>query len=154
MHTKFKEVETHTLNPNQLSAGDDRRIHHGINKARDVIEAASGKNEGMGILDNDYKAAFDYMVLTWVLKVLKAKGLDMEVINMILNLYSNNLTVVVVNNVQGSCFPNTRSLFVKETGQVQYSSAMLLETESNSNLHLQLPFSIHIYRCLQVDSLH
>ena len=45
------------------------------------------------------------MVLTWVLKVLKAKGLDMEVINMILNLY---LTVAVVNNVQGSCFPNTR----------------------------------------------
>ena len=48
------------------------------------------------------------MVLTWVLKVLKAKGLDMEVINTILNLYSNNLTIVVVNNTQGRCFMNTR----------------------------------------------
>ena len=41
-------------------------------------------------------------------QVLEAKGLDKEVINSILNLYSNNLTVGVFNNVQGSCFPNTR----------------------------------------------
>ena len=108
MNAEFKKVATHTINPNQLSAGDDRRIHYGINKARDAIEAAGGKNEGMGILDNDYKAAFDYMVQTWVLKVLKAKGLATEVIHTILNLYSIKLTVVVFNNVQGSCFPNTR----------------------------------------------
>ena len=108
VNKKFKKVATHTLSPHQLSAGDDRRIHHGINSARDAIHAAGCKNEGVGILDNDYKAAFDYMVLTWVLKVLQAKGLDKEVINSILNLYGNNLTVVVVNNVQGSCFPNTR----------------------------------------------
>ena len=62
----------------------------------------------MGILDNDYKAAFDYMVLTWVLKVLKAKGLDNEVINIIKNLYENSLSIVVVNNVHGSCFVNNR----------------------------------------------
>ena len=43
--TKFKEVATHTLNPNQLSAGDDRRIHHGINKAMEVIDRVLG--EGM-----------------------------------------------------------------------------------------------------------
>ena len=61
-----------------------------------------------GILDNDYKAAFDYMVRTCVLNVLEAKGMDKESINSILNLYSNNLKVVVVNNVQGSCFPNIR----------------------------------------------
>ena len=108
INKKFKTVATHTLSPNQLSVGDDRRIHHGINKARDAIQAAGSRNEGVGILDNDYKAAFDYMVLTWILKVLQAKGLDIEVINTILNLYGNNLTVVVVNNVQGSCFLNTR----------------------------------------------
>ena len=34
----------------------------------------------MGILDNDYMAAFDYMVLTWVFRVLEAKGLDREVV--------------------------------------------------------------------------
>ena len=108
VNKKFKKVATHTLSPHQLSAGDDRRIHHGINRARDAIMAAGSKNDGVGILDNDYKAAFDYMVLTWVLKVLLAKGLDQEIINSILNIYGNNLTVVVVNNIQGSCFPNTR----------------------------------------------
>ena len=108
VNKKFKDVATHTLSHNQLSAGDDRRIHHGINKARDAIQAAGSRQDGVGILDNDYKAAFDYMVLTWVLKVLEAKGLDRQVINTILNLYGNNLTVVVVNNVQGSCYPNSR----------------------------------------------
>ena len=36
---RFKSVATHTLSPCQLSAGDDRRIHHGINAARDAIRA-------------------------------------------------------------------------------------------------------------------
>ena len=40
--------------------------------------------------------------------MLEAKGLDKEVINIIRNLYNNNLTIVVVNNVQGSCFLNSR----------------------------------------------
>ena len=106
MNMKVKKVATHTMSPHQLSVGDDRRIHHGINRARDAIQAAGSRNDGAGILDNDYKAAFDYMVLIWVLKVLKAKGLDQEIINSIMNIYENNLTVVVVNNVQGSCFAN------------------------------------------------
>ena len=97
LNNRFKKVATHSLNPNQLSAGDDIRIHHGINTARDAILAANNSNEGTGILDNDYKDAFDYMVLLWVLKVLKAKGLDQEVNNMILNMYDNSLTVVVAN---------------------------------------------------------
>ena len=108
INNRFKKVTTHTLNPNQLSAGDDRRIHHGINRARDAIQAAGSMDQGVGILDNDYQSAFDYMVLTWVFQVLEAKGLDKEVINIIRNLYNNNLTIVVVNNVQGRCFLNTR----------------------------------------------
>ena len=63
-NSRFKKVATHTLNPNQLSAGDDRRINHGINKARDAIYMANSRNQGAGILDNDYMAAFDYMVFT------------------------------------------------------------------------------------------
>ena len=107
-NNRFKKVATHTLSPAQLSVGDNRRIHHGINKARDAIQAANGRNQGCGILDNDYKAAFDYMVLIWVMKVLKAKGLDQQVINRLYNIYDNSLTVVVVNNVQGKCFLNLR----------------------------------------------
>ena len=108
LNNRFKKVTTHTLNANQLSAGNNRRIHHGINRARDAIQSATSRGEGVGILDNDYQSAFDYMVLTWILKVLKAKGLHKEVINLILNLYSNNLTIVVVNGVQGRCLANMR----------------------------------------------
>ena len=88
--------------------GSDRRIHHGINKARDAIFMASERNQKCGILDNDYKAAFDFMVLKWVFKVLLAKGIDEEVVNRFHNLYNNHMTVVVVNGVQGGCFPNIR----------------------------------------------
>ena len=75
-NNRFKKVSTHTLSHSQLAAGDDRRIHHGINKARDAILAAANSREGMGILDNDYKAAFHFMVLLWVLKVLAQKVID------------------------------------------------------------------------------
>ena len=107
-NTRFKKVATHTLNSNQLSAGDDRRIHHGICKARDAINAANSRNQGAGILDNDYMAAFDFMVLTWVFKVLEAKGLDHQVIRRLKNMYENHLTVEVINNKQGRCFENKR----------------------------------------------
>ena len=105
---RLKKVATHTLNQNQLSAGDDRRIHHGINKARDAIFMASSRNQGAGILDNDYMAAFDFMVLTWVFQVLEAKGVAKQFINTLRNMYDNHLTVVVVNNIQGKCFKNYR----------------------------------------------
>ena len=107
-NTRLKKVATHTLNPNQLSVGSDRKIHHGINKARDASMAASGRNQGSGILDNDYRAAFDLMVLTWVFRVLKAKGLDEQVINRLRSMYKDHWTVVVINNIHGSCFPNNR----------------------------------------------
>ena len=107
-NNRFKKVATHTLSPCQLAAGDDRRIHHGINSAHDAIAAAGTGREGVGILDNDYKAAFDFMVLTWVLKVLLAKGLALEVINRLLNLYSDNITIVVINNILGQSYENKR----------------------------------------------
>ena len=56
---RLKQVATHTLSPCQLAIGDDRRIHHGINQARDAIMAAGQGKEGVGILDNDYQAAFN-----------------------------------------------------------------------------------------------
>jgi hypothetical protein len=63
---------------------------------------------GAGILDNDYQAAFDYMVLLCVLDVLKAKGLSEDTIKHLINLYSNNITIVVVNNILGRRFENKR----------------------------------------------
>ena len=105
----LRSVATHALSPLQLVAGDDRRIHHGINLARDAINAA-GKagHPGCGILDTDLIAAFDWLCLDWTYKVLERKGLDKEVIKRLQNLYSNSKSVVVVNNMQGKTVPNLR----------------------------------------------
>ena len=40
--------------------------------------------------------------------VLEKKGLDKKVISRIKNLYRNNLTIVVVNNIQGKAVKNVR----------------------------------------------
>ena len=60
---RFKKLATHTLSPKQLVAEDNRRIHHGINSARDAITQAGLSKKGCGIVDNDYKAAFDFLVM-------------------------------------------------------------------------------------------
>ena len=105
----LKDTATHTLSPLQLVAGSDRRIHHGINQARNAIFAA-GKagHPGCGILDTDLIAAFDFLCMAWVFMVLEKKGLDMEVIKRLKNLYSDSLTIVMVNNIPGKTVTNTR----------------------------------------------
>ena len=105
---RLKSVATHTLSPCQLSAGNNRRIHHGINQARDAIIAVGERGEGAGILDNDYQSAFDFMVLLWVFKVLEAKGLDKKVIESLKNIYSDNITIIVVNTIPGRSVKNIR----------------------------------------------
>ena len=59
-------------------------------------------------MDNDFKTAFDFLVMTWVFDVLKAKGLSQDVIDRLQNLYHDNVTVVVVNNKMGRAFTNVR----------------------------------------------
>ena len=97
----LKSSATHTLSHLQLVAGDDRRIHHGINSARNAIYAAGrAGHPGCGILDTDLIAAFDWLCLDWTYQVLERKGLDKQVITRLKNLYSNSVSVVVVN---GQC---------------------------------------------------
>ena len=105
---KLKKTLTHTLSPLQLVAGDDRRIHHGINLARDAIWAAGKQGSGCGILDTDLVAGFDFMTLTWCLKVLEKKGACQEFLTRLKNLYSNNYSIVVVNNILGAAVKNIR----------------------------------------------
>ena len=106
---RFKATATKTLSPYQLVAGDDRQIHHGINLARDAIHAASKlTRQGCGIADTDYEAAFDFLVMNWVFLVLKKKGVCEEVIKRLQNLYEDNLSIVVVNNIEGKCVKNLR----------------------------------------------
>ena len=105
----FRNVATHTLSPLQLVPGNDRGIHHGINLARNAIYAA-GKpgHPGCGILDTDLVAAFDWLCLSWTYMVLEKKGLDKQVIDRLKNLYSNSVSIVVVNNVWGRTVKNIR----------------------------------------------
>ena len=56
--SRFTKVLTHTLSPNQLALGDDRRITFGICMARDAIYAANMRKVGCGIADNDFEATF------------------------------------------------------------------------------------------------
>ena len=105
---RLKKTLTHTLSPLQLVAGDDRRIHHGINLARDAIWAAGRRGLGCGILDTDLEAGFDYMTLSWCLKVLRKKGANPDFIAKLKNLYDKHLSVVVVNNIPGAAIQNTR----------------------------------------------
>ena len=105
---RLKKLSTHTLSNNQLVAGDNRRIHHGINKARDAISAASKMQSGCGIADTDFMQAFDWMCLRWIWAVLEAKGMDNSVISRYINLYKDNISICVMNNTLGSIFPNIR----------------------------------------------
>ena len=106
---KMKKTATHSLSHLQLVAGDDRRIHHGINLARNAIYAASKPgHKGCGILDTDLIAAFDYLCLEWAYMVLERKGLHRNAINRLRNLYSDNISVIVVNNIEGKAVKNIR----------------------------------------------
>ena len=48
------------------------------------------------------------MVLTWVQLVLRKKGMCEEAISRATNLYSDNISIVVVNNMMGKVIKNVR----------------------------------------------
>ena len=96
---RFRKVGYRVLSPLQYVAGHDRTIHHGIARARDAIEAATRTNIECGIGDQDYIAAFDFLVLSWVWLVLERKGVNAATIFRLKNLYANGITIPVVNNI-------------------------------------------------------
>ena len=67
---------TRTHSPFHLVSGDDRRIHLGINLARDAIYASGKIKTGCGLLDTDYLADFYVLDMSWVFQVLRRKGLE------------------------------------------------------------------------------
>lgn len=53
-------------------------------------------------MDLDFVAAFDFTVLEWVFKVMRALGVCEDVINRLYNIYSDCITIPVINNIPGS----------------------------------------------------
>ena len=105
---RYSKVLNHTLSPQQIAMGDDRRISFGICLARDAIYAASMRKEGCAIADNDFEAAFDYLSLEWVKMVLERKGLTDQVISRFVNIYSDGITIPMINNTLGPRLNNIR----------------------------------------------
>ena len=105
---RHNKILSHTLCPQQLGAGSDRRISHGICLARDAVYAAGMRKTGCGIADNDFKAAFDYLCLDWVIKVLEKKGMAKAAIERFFKLYDEGVTIPVVNNLMGASLVNKR----------------------------------------------
>ena len=105
---RFRKITTKCLSPLQYVAGSDRRIHHGIARARDAIQAASKSKFGCGIADTDFVAAFDWLVLSWVWKVLIKLGVDINVVRRVQRLYEGSVTIAVVNNQMGQVFLDAR----------------------------------------------
>ena len=54
-----------------------------------------------GILDTDLVADFCKVVIAWCFKVMLKKGSHQAVIDRYLNLYTNKILIVVVNNIPG-----------------------------------------------------
>ena len=105
--TCLHSTATHSLSHLQLVAGDDRRIHHGICLARYAIQAANRRGgNGCGLLDLDFMAGFDWLQMDWVYEVLKKKKRNTDVIKCLANLYEENFTICVVNNIHGQPIPN------------------------------------------------
>ena len=105
---RIRATMSRTVSSLQLVTGGEKRISHGVAMARDAIHAAGKSKNRCGILDTDLIAAFCNMVAPWCYQVMYKKGLCEEVISRYRNLYEDNLSIIVVNNLQGKCVKNTR----------------------------------------------
>ena len=105
---RFQKTSQRTISPVQFVSGQDKKILHAVNWARDAIQAASMKKIPCGIMDTDFLAGFDWLIMDWVFIVLKKKGVNTKVIDRVKRLYENNSSIVVVNNIVGKTINNNR----------------------------------------------
>ena len=103
---RFKKISNHIIDPDQLVAASNARIHHSINKICDVIDVVGRKKSGAGVLDLDFRAGFDFLCLKFVRSVLRKKGVCEAVLERLERLYIRGTTRVSVNNFLGSPIKN------------------------------------------------
>ena len=104
----FRKINGRILSPHQYVAGKDRNIQHGIARAKDAILIANSSGLRCGLGDQDYIAAFDFLVLPWVWMVLDRKGMREATLWRLLRLYSNGITIPVINSIPGRAIVDKR----------------------------------------------
>ena len=105
---RHASIMDHTVAEMQFAAGKNKRIHQAISLARDAIWTASRRKEGGGIADLDFQSAFDLLCMNWILEVMKKKGMDDRVIHRLQRIYSNGITITVINNIPMKEVKNVR----------------------------------------------
>ena len=109
--TRLNKVSDKGLSPAQYVSGSDRRIHHCINMTRDaVFKGNANTRKGSGIQDNDFHAAFVLIMSEWAIQVLDKKGCGETFKDWIKSLFTNVVSIVVVNGVTGATIKLERSL--------------------------------------------
>ena len=105
---RFSKLGYRTLSHMQYVTGKNRTIQHGITRARDAIYHAMKSGLRCGIGDQDYVAAFDLLVLSWVWRVLDKKGVNPVTLFRLKNLYKGGITIPVVNCSPGQAIFDMR----------------------------------------------
>ena len=109
--SRHNDIIDHTVSANQFAVGKNKKIHQAIALARDAIFASSKIKSGCGITDLDFEAAFNSLCMEWVKAVLRKKGLHPEAVSRIKRIYSDGVTIPVVNSKHGEDIKNSsRSL--------------------------------------------
>ena len=106
--SRHSKIINRTVSENQFAVGKNKKIHHAINLARDAIFAAGKEKKGCGIVDLDFQAAFDFLCMEWVQKVLKKKGLSKQNLSKIKRIYEGGITIPLINNIAGRKIKNLR----------------------------------------------
>lgn len=139
---RLKSLSSKGLSPNQLADGDDRKIYHGVNSARDAVHLANSRNESCAMVDIDLVAGFNLVSMLWIGLVLLAKGLTRTNVQRFKNMYKDAVIRVVVNGVIG------KAIKVKRCVRQGAPSSMLLF------LYNMDPAVVHLENRLQGITLY
>ena len=129
---RFRKIGNRVLSPNQYVAGKDRNIYHGIAKERDAIQSVMKTKLGCGIAYTDFVAAFDWLVLSWVWKVLRKLGVSDRAVSRVQSFYEDSITIVIVNNKLGKIMLDKRGSLRQGGCGCIHGSALVLILSSET----------------------
>ena len=113
--TRLQHMADHVLSPYQFSSGS-RNITEAIVLARDAISFVKPSHRGAAICDLDFQKAFDFLSVSWSWKVYRKKNASEKFTNFLENLYSNNFTHTLINDVIQPKIENKRLALAQGDG--------------------------------------